>query len=191
MINLDQILDEVADPAQRENLRFRLREATRQQSGNAPLVGAYYWVPIPIRLNTIQWRLDVFYDAWGFSTGHVDIWKHVQDTLRWYWGKSVRAVDYASLPRGRVCRSRLRSATGTKTVFAIYHGNDCPIGRKGLRAVRSAFNLGCDAMPFFDEHEQMIIGQPDHLSRTIDFDLRLKKSRHGKCERSREPCRPG
>lgn len=175
MTNLDQILHQVADPAQRDDVRRQLREATRQAPGRTSLTGAYYWVPRPDCRDTIEWRVHEFYDTWGYSTGHVDIWKHVQDSLRWYWGKSVQAVDYASLPRGRVCRSRLRSAAGTKTVFAIYHGNDSPIGRQGLRAVREAFNLGRDAPAFFDEHEQMIIGQPDHLSRTIDFDLRLKK----------------
>ena len=177
MTNLDQILDQVADPAKRDDFRRQLRETTRQGSGNAPLAGAYYWVPRPDRLNTIEWQVHAFYDKWGYSTGHVDIWKHVQDSLRWYWRKSVQAVDYASLPRGRVCRSRLRSAAGTTTVFTIYHGNDCPIGRQGLRAVRRAFNLCRDAPAFFDEHEQMIIGQPDHLSRTIEVDLRLKKNR--------------
>ena len=175
MTNLDHILHQVADPAQRDEVRHQLREATRQASGVTPLTGAYYWIPRPDRDDTIEWQVHAFYDTWGYSTGHVDVWKHVQDSLHRHWGKSVRAVDYASLPRGRVCQSRLRLAAGTTTVFAIYHGNDCPIGTRGLRVVRQAFNLDRDAPAFFDEHEQMIVGQPDHLSRTIKSDLRLKK----------------
>ena len=173
--NLDHILLQFANPALRERVRQGLRESTRQSSGNPPLTGAYYWVPLPGCRDTLDWRLVTFYDSWGCSTGHVDVWKHIQDLLHWHWQRSVRAVDYASLPRGRVCRSRLRSAAGIQTVFAIYHGNDCPIGRRGLRVVRQAFQLDRDAPAFFDEHEQMIIGQPDHLSGTIKFDLRLKK----------------
>jgi len=174
--DLDQLLKQCATPSKRDAVRRRLREETRQANSKAPLTGSYYWVPLPGRRDAVEWRLDTFYDTWGASSGHVDVWKHVQDALSWYWGKSMHAVDYASLPRGRVCRSRLRSAAdGSTTVFAIYHGNDCPIGRSGLRVVRRAFNLSHKAPAFFDEHEQMIVGQPDHLSRTIEYDLRLKK----------------
>ncbi|HEV3004834.1 MAG TPA: hypothetical protein VGX78_10255 [Pirellulales bacterium] len=174
VFDLDHLLATVATPGQRETARCRWRTATRALG--RPLTGAWYWVPLPAGGGAVSWDVQVFFDVWRPSSDHVVVWKHVVDSLAYHWRRRLARVDYASLPRGRVCR-RITDAKGDyddDAVPVIYHGNDTPRGGGGLARVRRAFNLPRSAVAKFDDHERCIAGQPEAMSRALGIDLRLK-----------------
>ncbi len=165
------------DASTREALRDRLRESSLDQAKaeKRRLTGAYYWVPLPTAAQRqVQWVVQAFFDDWRPSSDHVYVWRHVQDSLAHQWGRSFRAVDYCSLPRGRVCRALGHVGWRRGNLPIVYHGGDTPIGSNGLAEVRRNFNLPSAAPAIFDEHEQMIAGQPEELARVLGFDLGLR-----------------
>ncbi|HEV3024867.1 MAG TPA: hypothetical protein VGX76_20465 [Pirellulales bacterium] len=172
--DLDRLLATVATPAQRETARCRWRTAMRAL--RRPLTGAWYWVPVPAGGGAVRWELQAFFDIWRPSSDHIDVWKHVVDSLEYHWRRRLARFDYASLPRGRVSR-RITDAGGAHDDDAlpvIYHGNDAPRGGGGLARVRRAFNLPRSAEAMFDDHERCIAGQPEALSRALGIDLQVK-----------------
>jgi len=176
--DLEAILhNENYNASMREGVRAYLREvalvlAKEQQR---PLTGAYYWVPLPNDSDQgIQWTLQAFFDDWRPNSDHVYVWRHVQDSLRTKWRRSFEDIDYCSLPRGRVSRILNPSSSMRPGPPVIYHGGDAPIGFGGLDEVREVFNLPTTTPAVFDEHEQMIAGRPEELSRVLKIDLGLR-----------------
>jgi len=169
--NLEEIYRLCNTPELRDRARALLRQRTRTQAKGRPLTGAYYWVPVPSRTakKGYRWKIQEFFDGWTPSSDHVYVWKHVVDSLERAWGRNVKDCDYCSLPRGRICRREPKSAG-----YALYHGNDSPVGPEGLVKVAALFNLVGRCKFIFDEHEQMIAGQPEILSRRLGVDLKLQ-----------------
>lgn len=162
-------------PEAREVARVNLRKRTRAAANGKPLTGAYYWVPLPSDGNMIRWKVLEFFDCWRLSSDHVDIWLQIVGSLEFHWSRTIPSdVDYCSLPRGRICRTLLNQRSDAKRPkYALYHGNDCPRGRKGLQQIKRLFNQSDDCALVFDEHEQMISGDPEALSSALGFDLGL------------------
>ena len=151
------------------------RKRTRLAANGKPLTGAYYWVPLPGDDNTIRWTVQEFFDGWRRSSDHVDIWRHVVDSLEFHWNRTIPAdVDYGSLPRGRICQTLFNQRHKPKRpAYALYHGNDSPLGRTGLQQIKRLFNQAGDCALVFDDHEQMISGDPEALSSALGFELGL------------------
>ncbi|HUY34916.1 MAG TPA: hypothetical protein VMV69_19370 [Pirellulales bacterium] len=171
--DLDHLMATVGTPREREAARRRWRTATRMLFPRRQLTGAWYWVPLPAGRGAIRWEVRVFFDFWAPSSDHVDVWKHVVDSLEYHWRRRLKGVDYASLPRGRVSRP-LRQGVQDDGALAVYHGNDAPRGGGGLARVRREFGLPRSAAAIFDDHERCIAGQPEALSRALGIDLRVK-----------------
>lgn len=169
-IDIDQLFTEGMSPSEREVKRIALRAATRRQHCE-PLTGAWYWAPLPSGRGSVEWEIQEFFDCWG-RTDHVHIWRHVLDSLTCLWRRSFVRIDYCSLPRGRVAMPILHGRGSTRQpAAAIYHGNDSPLGERGIALVRKSFNLPFSSRAIFDEHEQCIAGQPQALSRVLGIDL--------------------
>lgn len=173
-VDLDLLFVRFHSSADRELERQRLRMLTIATAGSGPLSGGWYWLPAPIRERGVNWRVQAFYDCWRTPSDHIHVWRQVLDSLRSHWRRSLKNIDYCSLPRGRVAQPLQCTLAKTgKPQFAIYHGDDSPIGRRGLQLVRRAFNLPRTTRAYFDEHEQCIAGQPESLSRALGYDLGL------------------
>lgn len=174
-INLDRIFDQYPDlPPMRRAAREWLRYATRNRWDGKPLTGSYYWIPDRGLDGRLAWACEEFFDAWLPSSDHSYVWLHVRDVLEYLWRRSLKDIDYCCLPRGRVCRTLPAiDQSSSRSKLVIYHGQDCPLGPTGLRIVRTKFQIGPDVPAIFDEHEQMIAGQPEALSRRLNVDLGL------------------
>lgn len=158
MRDLEEIFRRHPDcPPMREAARTYRRAWAKARVCGAPLTGSYYWVPRPRPAGEIVWSVQEFFDCWRPSSDHVYVWQHVRDSLELRWGRSFPDIDYRSLPRGRViCRVGSGENFG-KTELVIYHGDDSPLGRRGLALVRRAFQLPHNTPAVFDEHEQTIL----------------------------------
>lgn len=160
-------------PLMREAARAYRRCWARARSAG-PLTGSYYWVPLPGRDGCIHWTLQEFFDHWQPSSDHSYVWKHIRDSLELHWQRSMKGIGYCSLPRGRVSARLNDGGFSVMTEPVIYHGHDSPLGDQGLETIRQAFHLAAGVKAIFDEHEQMIAGQPESLTRALRLDLGLK-----------------
>jgi hypothetical protein len=123
-----------------------------------PLIGAYYWVPIP-PLRSLNWRVLTCHDL-GFDEdhSHFELWPAVIPHLATIWDRDPKAMKRRlgrhcyGLPRGRVTRP--------EKTYLILHGDDSPIPEPDwTEAVVRAFRLhGRRVKPLLDEHEQTLPG---------------------------------
>ena len=159
-------------PVMREVARTYIRRATRQAAKGKPLTGTFYWVPVPKGRQPIspdgahesdqagfQWTVQEFFDCWTPSSDHAYVWKHVLDSMSCRWKLPIPQLGYGSLPRGRVCKLDQGPANGSRTIYVIYHGRDCPLGPKGLPVVRRHFNLALANQATCDEGQQAVSRQ--------------------------------
>ena len=159
-------------PEMREAARHWLRELTRNHAAGRPLTGSFYWVPTLDGRGQIRWQVEEFFDSWTSSSAHVAVWPHVRYYLQSQWNRNLRSIGYCSLPRGRVCRSRVRGPDGKmRATFVIYHGNDWPSIVNGSALVRVRFHLPPTTPLAFDIHEQTIPGEPESLSEILGIDV--------------------
>ena len=159
-------------PTMREAARNWLRELTRNHAEGSPLPGSFYWVPTLDGRGQLSWQIKEFFDDWASGSDHVAVWPHVRDYLQSQWNRNLRGIGYCSLPRGRVCRSRVRGPNGRmQTALVTYHGNDWPSTVDGPVIVRARFNLPVTTPLVFDIHEQTIPGEPESLSEILGIDV--------------------
>ena len=172
--NLSELRRE-PDLAVRDQVLRAERVKLRKLHPHEPLTGAWYWVPQPNKKGGVEWGILEFFDLWQPSSDHIAIWSHVLDHLQLQWGRSLRGIEYCSLPRGRVSQMLLNALDESQpAIFAMYHGNDAPLGKRSLSKVRHAFKLPPQARVIFDEHERCIAGQPEVLSRALGYDLGIQ-----------------
>jgi hypothetical protein len=162
-------------PSMREAARNWLRELTRNHAAGCPLTGSFYWVPTLDDHGILHWQIKEFFDEWASGSDHISVWPHVRDYLQSQWHRNLHGVGYCSLPRGRVCRSRIRGPDGRmRSQFVIYQGNDWPKTVNSSAVARVRFNLPVETLLVFDIHEQTIPGEPELLSETLGIDVRPK-----------------
>jgi hypothetical protein len=121
-----------------------------------------------------MWELFPFYDSDdGSSPGHPQVWPRVLAFLALKWRKEeakiLRKLENApyALPRGRVARMANRQ-------FGIAHGNDAPVA-EAITTIKRAYNLtGLTVKAYEDEHEKMLLGDPELLQQLLAVDLGLK-----------------
>lgn len=169
-INLTKLLPRTLSGEECDRLLNVARRNTQQEFPGEPLTGAWYWLPIKQDLKVI-WSIETFFDVWQPSSDHIYIWRYVLRLLEYRWQRTLRGIDYCSLPRGRVSRMLVRQ---DGPVHAVYHGDDSPVGKRGLMKVKQCFQLPRDCREIFDEHERCIAGQPEALSEALGYDLHVR-----------------
>lgn len=170
-MDLTALIRSKLSPTERYEELQLARQQTKLRSPGRPLTGAWYWVPQRTERG-ICWEVEAFYDGWEPSSDHVVIWPMVRRIVESNWNCSLKGIEYCSLPRGRV--SQMILPRGTPPRFAIYHGNDSPLGPSGLLRVRECFQPPNDCQVLFDEHERCIAGQPEALSGALGYDLGVR-----------------
>ncbi len=185
--HLDSLFRRYPDwPLLREAARQWRRELGRRRACGAPLKGAFYWIPLPLDTGQVKWEVREFFDDWLPSSDHVHVWEHVRDYLEFCWKRDLSSVEYCCLPRGRVCQSQVRTATGgMRNDFVIYHGGDGPASNDDFGQVRAKFNLAANSRTAWDEHEQMLPEDIASLTAELGIDVRAALATKG--QQSDEP----
>lgn len=167
--NLDDLFRKYPDcPQMRQAARTYRRAWTRNRFGVAgqTLTGCFFWVPEPGTEGAVQWELHEFFDCWKSGSEYGRVWRHIQDTVRIRWRRSIKHLSYWALPRGRV-----RRVPGRSPVYRILHGGDYPAAGPGLENVRTVFNLSPTASERVCESERMMPGQLDGWFKTVGIGL--------------------
>ena len=170
---LSEKLDEALLDGYPRSMRRAIREYRSHlvlKEARRPLEGIYWWVPVPIKgTDKFEWTVVPFHEETYGELLHSEMWDHILDDMKANWGlKSIENLRqaYAGLPRGRLVKNPYDPG------YTIYHGNDSP---GPMSKVYSAFNFtprGNNKV-VFDEHEQMLGGDPEELQRELGTDLGL------------------